>query len=156
MHKQEAEYHGKIADAQRRSEEGGAVSRGKAKNELAQLQAEDPLPLRKAKITLEAANKRAEKARAPFMEATARAESARHAASAAAEEASRARAAAAAAKQSADDALARAEAALLEAEAFLRKVQETAEAGRGAIWWIERELHEQRKFLPTSRGGIAK
>src|SRR3989338_5621496 len=57
VHRQEAEYHGKIADAQRRSEEGGAVSRGKAKNELAQLQAEDPLPLRKAKITLEAANK---------------------------------------------------------------------------------------------------
>jgi hypothetical protein len=41
------------------------VKRNKAKNELAQLQAEDPLALRKAKITLEAALKRAEKARAP-------------------------------------------------------------------------------------------
>jgi len=67
---QEDAYHGKIADAERRSEEGGVVSRNKAKAELAQLKSEDPLPLRKAKITLEAATKRAEKARAPFEAAT--------------------------------------------------------------------------------------
>jgi chromosome segregation ATPase len=42
----------------------GVVARNKAKNELAQHLAEDPLPLRKAKITLEAANRKAEKARA--------------------------------------------------------------------------------------------
>ena len=70
---EEDAYNGKINDATRRSEEGGVVSRNKAKAELAQLQAEDPLPLRKAKITLEAAQKRAEKARAPFAEARARA-----------------------------------------------------------------------------------
>jgi hypothetical protein len=46
------------------------VSRNKARAELAQLKAEDPLPLRKAKITLEAATKRADKARAPFEAAT--------------------------------------------------------------------------------------
>lgn len=40
----------------------GVVARNKAKNELAQHLAEDPLPLRKAKITLEAANKAANKA----------------------------------------------------------------------------------------------
>ena len=66
---QEDEYHGKIADAEKRSKEGGAVTRGRAANELAQLKAEDPLPLRKAKITLEAAQKRAEKARAPLLAA---------------------------------------------------------------------------------------
>merc|ERR1719498_547473 len=33
----------KIADAQKRSEQGGVVSRNKAKAELAQLQSEDPL-----------------------------------------------------------------------------------------------------------------
>merc|ERR1712137_1454862 len=59
VHKQESEYQGKIADCQRRSEEGGVVQRNKAKAELAQLQAEDPLPLSRAKITLEAAQKRA-------------------------------------------------------------------------------------------------
>merc|ERR1712137_1142807 len=74
--KQEDEYQGKIADCQRRSEQGGVVQRNKAKAELAQLQAEDPLPLSRAKITLEAAQKRAEKARAPFAEARAKAEAA--------------------------------------------------------------------------------
>ena len=57
---------------------GGVVSRNKAKNELAQLKAEDPLPLRKARITLEAALKRAEKTRAPFEAATKVAEDARY------------------------------------------------------------------------------
>merc|ERR1712137_830886 len=75
--KQEDEYQGKIADCKRRSEEGGVVSRNKAKNELSQLLAEDPLPLRKSKITLEAATKRAEKTRAPFEAATKEAEAAR-------------------------------------------------------------------------------
>src|SRR4051812_3869997 len=78
---------------------GGSVSQGRAKAELAQhlgnhprhalstiislcyyfvfvTIAEDPLPLRKAKITLEAALKRAEKARAPFEAATRAAEEA--------------------------------------------------------------------------------
>merc|ERR1712205_229818 len=61
LHKEEEEYNGKIADAQKRSESGGVVSRNKAKAELAQLQAEDPLSLRRAKITTEAAVKKAEK-----------------------------------------------------------------------------------------------
>lgn len=73
----------KTAELERKSEEGGLVSRNKAKAELAQHLAEvrsppcrsflaacingvstlqDPLPLRKAKITLEAAVKKAEKA----------------------------------------------------------------------------------------------
>merc|ERR1712137_1354398 len=77
---QEDEYQGKIADCRKRSEEGGVVSRNKAKAELAQLEAEDPLPLRKSKITLEAARKRAEAARAPFEAATKQAEAARAAA----------------------------------------------------------------------------
>jgi len=77
VNQQEALYQGKIADARARSEAGGAVSRGKAANELAQLLAEDPLPLRKAKITLGAAQKHAEKARAPFLVAREAAEQAR-------------------------------------------------------------------------------
>eukprot|EP00339_Tiarina_fusa_P006364 CAMPEP_0117035314 /NCGR_PEP_ID=MMETSP0472-20121206/25091_1 /TAXON_ID=693140 ORGANISM="Tiarina fusus, Strain LIS" /NCGR_SAMPLE_ID=MMETSP0472 /ASSEMBLY_ACC=CAM_ASM_000603 /LENGTH=269 /DNA_ID=CAMNT_0004744753 /DNA_START=14 /DNA_END=820 /DNA_ORIENTATION=+ len=61
LHKEEEEYNGKIADAEKRSETGGVVSRNKAKAELAQLKAEDPLPLRRAKITTEAAIKKSEK-----------------------------------------------------------------------------------------------
>ena len=56
---------------------GGVVSRNKAKVQLDAHLAEDPLPLRKAKITLGAAQKKADKARAPFQEKTEAAEAAR-------------------------------------------------------------------------------
>merc|ERR1712137_572861 len=126
--KQEDEYQGKINDCQRRSEQGGVVQRNKAKAELAQLQAEDPLPLSRAKITLEAAQKRAEKARAPFAEARAKAE-------AAMDEASR---------------------RVDEAQAYLNEIKNQPGQPYCSIWWVDRELHEQKKYLPTSRGGIAK
>jgi len=125
---EENAYHGKINDAKRRSEEGGVVSRNKAKAELAQLEAEDPLPLRKAKITLEAAQKRAEKARAPF----------------------------AAARQVAEEAMDEASRKVDEAQAYLDEIKKQPGQPYGSIWWVDRELHEQKKYLPTSRGGIAK
>ena len=170
VHAQEAEYNGKIADCERRSSEGGVVQQNKAKAELAQLRAEDPLPLRKAKITLEAAEKRAAKARAPFEAATKIASEARAAASAAASAASNARAeaskareaasraaqASAQAKEAAEAALDAASQRLSEAEAYLAEVKSKPGVSFGSIWWIDRELFEQRKYLPTSRGGIAK
>jgi len=118
---QESSYQGKIADAKKRSEEGGAVSKGKASAELAQLLAEDPLPLRKAKITLEAAQKKAEKARAPFLEARERAENSFNA-----------------------------------AQAYLDEISKKGGSPLGSIFWLNRQLHEQKKFQPTSKGGIAK
>jgi len=118
---QEQSYQGKISDAKKRSEEGGAVSRGKASAELAQLQAEDPLPLRKAKITLEAAQKKAEKARAPFLEARERAEN-----------------------------------SFTAAQAYLDEISKKGGSPLGSIFWLNRQLHEQKKFQPTSKGGIAK
>jgi len=170
VHKQESEYHGKIADCERRSSEGGVVQQNKAKAELAQLRAEDPLPLRKAKITLEAAEKRATKARAPFEAATKIATDARHVASQAreaaekdAQAASKARQAAtnaaqasARAKDAAEAALNAAADRLQEAEDYLRVVKSKPGVSYGSIWWIDRELFEQRKYLPTSKGGIAK
>ena len=51
--KQEDAYNAKTETLKKKSEEGGVVSRNKAKNELAQHLAEDPLPLRQAKITAE-------------------------------------------------------------------------------------------------------
>lgn len=71
---QEEARDARTAELTRKSQEGGVVQQNKAKNELAQHLAEDPLPLRRAKITLEAALKKAEKARAPFEAATKRAE----------------------------------------------------------------------------------
>jgi len=53
---QEAAYAAKTADLQAKSEAGG-VAGMRAKNELAQHMGEDPLPLRKAKLTAEAAAK---------------------------------------------------------------------------------------------------
>ena len=85
--RQEDAYNARTEELKRLTETGGVVSRGKAKNELAQHLGEDPLPLRRAKITLEAALRRADKA------TTAAAES-REKAEAAAAEASKARAAA--------------------------------------------------------------
>lgn len=58
---QEEARDARTAELKRKSQEGGVVQQNKAKNELAQHLAEDPLPLRKAKITLEAALKKAEK-----------------------------------------------------------------------------------------------
>jgi myosin heavy subunit len=139
---QEDAYNARTEELKRKSEEGGVVSRNRAKNELAQHLAEDPLPLRRAKITAEAAAKRNERAVVAAADAKAAAEQA-------AVEAGKAR-------QAAEDAVEAALAALADAEAYLKEVQATAGGGAGALWWIERELHEQRKYLPESKGGIRK
>ena len=132
---QEDAYNNKKADLEKKSEEGGVVSRNKAKAELAQHLAEDPLPLRRAKITTEAAVKKAERTAAEAAAAVEAARVARVAAEAAVDEAS---------KQ------------VEAAEAYLQEVKSKPGSAAGALWWIDRELHEQKKYLPTSRGGIAK
>jgi len=132
--KQEDARNAKTEQLQRISEEGG-VKGNKARNELAQHLAEDPLPLRKSKITLEAARKKAEKARAPFEAATKEAEAAR---------------------QKAEDALEQTRRRVEEAEAYLEEVKKKPGTPHGSIWWLERELEEQKKFLPERKGGVKK
>ena len=159
----------------RKSTEGGVVQQNKAKNELAQHLAEDPLPLRKAKITLEAALKKAEKARyaqlirsdqlilrlilIPFKKIRAPFEAARKIAEEAEEEARQ---------------------KVAEAEAYFEEVRSKPGTPHGGnalpypypvsdlmlmhlllscyigMWWLERELHEKKKYMPTSRGGVTK
>lgn len=112
----------------------GVVARNKAKNELAQHLAEDPLPLRKAKITLEAATKKAAKATAVAEEAKAVSDAA---AAAAAKRAADAQASA----DAADAAVRETERQVEEAEAYLEKVKrESSGAGQGSIWFLQREL----------------
>ena len=173
--RQEDAYNNKTAELKAASEEGGVVSRNRAKVQLDAHLAEDPLPLRKAKITLEAANKKAEKVRAPFLAATEvasaareraeasrkQAEAARHEAEAARKQAEAARKQAEAARAAAEDAKARAEAAVeaaqeavREAEAYLQELLANPGSGHGALWWIDRELTEKKKFMPVSKGGI--
>jgi len=132
---QEHAYNSRTEDLKRKSEEGSVVQRNKAKNELAQHLAEDPLPLRRAKITQEAAVKKADRA------------------TKAAEEAA---AAAARAREAAEEAVAEAERKVGEAEAYLEEVKRKAGDGQGALWWIDRELHEAKAYMPTSKGGYKK
>jgi len=214
LKKEEDAFNAKKSELERKGndESIGLVTRNKAKNELAQLLAEDPLPLKRAKITQEAAVRKAEKAtahaaqtrqaseasassaskaRAQAEQDAAQAESARKSAEAdaaaasaaresasqARQSASQAREAAASARQAASQARQQAEAAraasekasaaaeaaldeaarrLSEAETYLEEVKSKPGQSYGALWWIDRELHEQKKYLPVSRGGIAK
>jgi chromosome segregation ATPase len=172
---QESARDNRTEDLKRKSNEGGVVQQNKAKAELAQHLATDPLPLSKAKITLEAALKKAEKSRAPFEAATKEAEAARAIASEAANKASQSRAAAEksanaasqaraaaeksrqrseAAKDAAEAALEDARQKLEEAEAYLQEAKNRLP--KGSIWWLERELQERRKYMPERKGGVKK
>jgi membrane protein involved in colicin uptake len=95
---------------------------------LAQHLGEDPLPLRRAKITNEAAVKKAER--------TAKA--------------------AAEARAAAEAAMVDAAKKVDEAEKYLKEVSSRPGSAAGALWWIERELHEARAYLPTAKGGYKK
>jgi len=153
---QEDAYNSKKADLQKKSESGGVVSMNKAKAELAQHLAEDPLPLRRAKITQEAAVKKAERAIKAAADAVVVAENAAKQATAdrAAAEASSARAEEA--KREAERAVDAASQRVQEAEDFLNEVKSKPGQAQGALWWLDRELFEARKFLPEAKGGIRK
>jgi len=146
---QEDAFNNKTADLQRKSAEGTVVSQNKAKNELSQHLASDPLPLRKAKITQEAAVKKSDKTR----QAAAAARAAAQASTAAAVESRRL---SEEAKESAEKAVDQARSKVDEAEAYLQEVKSKPGNAAGAIWWMERELHEVRAFLPERKGGYRK
>jgi len=160
LHRQEEEYNSTCSRLKTRSEDQslGVVQRNKASNELAQLQSQDPLPLRQAKITTEAATKKAEKARLRAEEAHAEAERIAQEAEKARKEAERdahaaeqsrqeAERKAEEARQRADEA----EQAFRDAEAYLEDLKSKPGGGLGAIWWIERDIEELRKYLPKRR-----
>jgi len=112
--KQQKIYDDKTADLQAKTTQGGAVQQNKAKAELSQHLAQDPLPLSRAKITAEAAAKRAEKA------------------------------------------VANAKAKVEEIERQLKELALKAGSAAGALFWINRELHEAKQFMPISKGGRSK
>jgi len=135
LHAQEEAHNKKTEELKRKTEEGGAVSQNKAKAELAQHLASDPLPLRKAKITNEAAVKKAEKTLKAAEEATGVANAAKKAAEAAVEDC----------KNKVDA-----------AEKYLDEIRSKPGSAGGALWWIDRQLHEQKAYLPTKKGGYSK
>merc|ERR1711976_202111 len=109
VRKEQKIYDDKTAELTAKSTQGGVVSQNRAKAELAQHLAADPLPLSRAKVTAEAAEKRAEKT------------------------------------------LAQAQARVAELEAYLKELQQSCGSAAGSLWWIDRELHEARKYMPKAR-----
>jgi len=123
LHKQEEDYKNRIAALEKATQEGTVVQKNKAANELAQLKGEDPLPLRKAKITQESAVRKAEKARKETEEKTREVEAATR----------------------------EAEKKFEEAQNYLEEVKAKGGSSAGDIWWMTRELTEAKKYLPKSK-----
>lgn len=146
---QEDAYNRKTEELKAKSE-GGGVAALRAKNELAQHLGEDPLPLRRAKITQEAAVKKAERATAAAAEATAAAAAATAAAARATADAAAATAAAEESERQLEAALRDAEAKRQEALAYLDKVKSSG-VGAGRVWWMKRGMYEKQKYLPTAK-----
>ena len=153
LHAQEKAYEDKKAELTKTKTDMsiGVVKRNRAANELDQLLSEDPLPLRKAKITQAATVKKSEKAAAAAQAAKEKADADAAAAQAAAEEAERARADAEAAEQAVAAAVAEAEKKFQEALDFLEAEKMKGGIAQGDIWWMEREITEKKKYLPKSR-----
>jgi len=110
----------------------GAVKKGQAVQQKEALLAEDPMPIRKAKITQKAALRKVNKARKKAEEQTRLSTEAAEAA--------------AQAKVEADEAAVAAEQALADAQNELEKLKKKGGTPMGKIWWMERELEEKRKF----------
>jgi len=129
LNKQEADYKRQIdtLDAKAHDPHAGAVSKNKAANELAQLKGQDPLPLRKAKITQEAALRRV----------TAEVKVAEEA------------------KDKVAKAVVDLTAKCDEAAKALDDLQKKSGGGQGSIWWMKKELEEAQKWLPKSKGVFA-
>jgi len=104
-------------------ESASTVARNKAAAELSQLKNENPLPLRKAKITQDAALRRVE----------------------------RDSKAAETARLNLEKKIIETEKTATEAEAFLDQLKRQPANPFGSIWWLERELTEAQKFLPKKK-----
>jgi chromosome segregation ATPase len=156
LNAQQKEYDDTTADLKAKSEQGGQVAQNKAKAELAQHLNKPTLALSRARITQEAAVKKAERARVAATEAKEAAIKARKDAEEATRQAVAARDKSHQAKLAADAAVEEARAKVDEAEAFLQEVKAKPGGGQGSIWWMERELHEARAFLPERKGGYKK
>jgi len=168
LHKQEEDYKNKIAALEKASQEGTVVQKNKAANELAQLKGEDPLPLRKAKITQESAVRKAEKARKEAEQATAEARArteeakARTAEAKAKTEEAKAKTADATAKaeeakrakNEAQRTLEASKQARLEAEESTRQVEAATKEAEEKFQAAQDFLEEAKKKVGSSKGDL--
>jgi len=142
---QEDAYQKAVQDLTRKSEHGDSiVAKNKAKQELAQLKQENPLPLRKAKITAEAALRKVEKQRKEAEAATAQA-------AAIAKELEEGARQLEKITKKVEQAVRETEEKMREAEAYLQEVKKNGGVANGAIWWMEREIMEAKKYLPQRK-----
>ena len=133
---QEEAKENKRAALQKKIETAGLVARNAAIQELAKLDSEDDLPLRRAKTTLEAAQRKAAKATKAATEAREKAD---------------------ADSKSANEAVELTQKKVVEAEEYLKEVEESSgAAGKGTMWWMQRELEEKKKFMPARKGGLGR
>jgi chromosome segregation ATPase len=137
--KQEDDYKKQISslEAKTKNESIGMVARNKAVQELAQLKGQDPLPLRRAKITQDAAVRKVELERKLAEAARKQAETQR----AAAEEQTKLT----------EKAVEETERKCAEASETLEKLKQRGGVPRGAIWWMQREVTEAKKYMPRSK-----
>jgi len=150
---QQNEYQNKCSTLERTSKDTGLsqVQRSKAANELAQLKTEDPLPLRKSKITQEAALRKVQKQKKATEEARLQTEakqrdleSKRADLEAKGRELERA-------IEELEEAYVQLEVKMKEAEDQLELIKNKPGGGKGALWWLQRELFEVDKRLPTAK-----
>ena len=126
MERQQKEFDDKCAELEAKGNDDslGVVKRNRAKQELAQMKASDPLPLQRAKINQGATVRKSKKA----------AKKAKKAADAAAE------------------ARAAAEEAFCSGPGGRGRDQEKyAGSGEGGIWLMDRELEEQKKYMSPAQ-----
>jgi len=154
--RQETEYKTKVDTLKGKTEDSSlsTVQKSKAVAELAQLQSEDPLPLRKAKITQEAALRKVEKERKVAEKATdvakgkaQGAEEARKATDAKKAETEESRKEAEIQKEQVEKATKETEEKFSAAQATLDELKKKSGAAHGALWWIEKDLAEAKKFF---------
>jgi len=60
------------------------------------------------------------------------------------------------ARAEADAALEVARKSFDDADAYLKEVSSRSGSAQGALWWINRELQEAKKYMPQRKGGVAK
>jgi len=146
LKRQEEEYQHKCRELENKSKDQSqnAVQRNKAANELAQLKQEDPLPLRKAKITQEAALRKVQKQKKATEEARQLTEAKGQELAKAIKELERA-------IRELEQAYTSLEAKMAEAQEELEKIKAKPGGGKGALWWLQRELFEVDNRLPRAK-----
>jgi DNA repair exonuclease SbcCD ATPase subunit len=160
LRKQEEDYKNKVTTLEAKTQDSSlsTVQKSKAVNELAQLKGEDPLPLRKAKITQEAALRKVEKERKAAEAATAAATQKAEASAAAqkasedaAEAAEQARVATEGKSKEVDAAVIETQTKFDEAVATLETLKKKSGSAQGALWWMSKEVEEARKWLAPKK-----